>query len=105
MNPISTLLAPPTPPLAATPVAPKPTANHAEAKKVFNDFVGQTFYGQMLKAMRSTVDKPAYFHGGRAEEMFQGQLDQTISEKMAAADGERFSGPMFDQFLSCLNRQ
>ena len=42
----------------------------------------------MLGAMRDTVGKPAYFHGGRAEEVFQNQLDQVLSEHMteAAAD-------------------
>jgi len=104
MNPFSSLLAAP-PQMSSAPAAPPPSPKDAKAKKVFNDFVGQTFYGQMLKAMRSTVDKPAYFHGGRAEEMFQSQLDQTIAEKLAEADGERFSGPMFNQFLANLPRQ
>ena len=67
-------------------------------REAFNDFVGQTFYGQMLSAMRSTVDKPAYFHGGRAEEAFQSQLDQVLAEKMADASAEQFTGPMFDLF-------
>ena len=31
--------------------------------------LGETFYGQMIKAMRSSVGKPAYFHGGRGEEV------------------------------------
>ena len=69
-----------------------------ELREAFNDFVGQTFYGQMLSAMRKTVDKPAYFHGGRAEEIFQGQLDQTLSEHLADATAEYFTGPMVDLF-------
>ena len=59
-------------------------------------FVGEAFYGQMFKAMRSTVPKPAYFHGGRAEEAFQGQLDQTMSEQMTKATASKFADPMFD---------
>ncbi|HEU0068949.1 MAG TPA: hypothetical protein VFQ26_06760, partial [Nitrospiraceae bacterium] len=43
-------------------------------REVFDEFVGQSFYQQLLGAMRKTVNKPAYFHGGRAEEVFQGQL-------------------------------
>ena len=35
----------------------------------------------MLKAMRSTVDKPAYFHGGQAEEVFRSQLDQHLADR------------------------
>ena len=40
----------------------------SEVKKVFQDFVAGTFYGEMMKAMHSTHDKPAYMHGGQAEE-------------------------------------
>jgi peptidoglycan hydrolase FlgJ len=77
-----------------------PQLNPADSKlrEVFDDFVGQTFYGQLLSAMRSTLDKPAYFHGGRAEEAFQAQLDQVMAEKMADATADQFTGPMFDLF-------
>lgn len=66
-----------------------------EVQKAFRDFVGQTFFGQMLKSMRSTLDKPAYFHGGQAEEVFRSQLDQTLSEKMTAASADQIADPMF----------
>ena len=61
--------------------------NARDLKKAYTDFVGKTFFGQMLKAMRSTVDKPAYFHGGQAEEMFRSQLDQHMADAMS--DGQR----------------
>ena len=38
--------------------------------KAFDSFVGETFYGQMLKSMRKTVGKAAYFDGGRARRFF-----------------------------------
>src|SRR5437588_13112641 len=63
----------------------------------FTQFVGQAFFGQMLKAMRSTVGKPAYFYGGRAEEVFQGQLDQTMAEHLTKASASKFAEPMFDR--------
>jgi flagellar protein FlgJ len=71
----------------------------AEVKKAFTDFVGQTMFGQTLASMRKTVDKPAYFHGGRAEEVFQGQLDQVLAEKLTEASAETFAGPMFELFM------
>jgi hypothetical protein len=61
----------------------------------FTQFVGETFFGQMIKAMRSTVGKPAYFHGGRAEEVFQGQLDQALAEHMTKVSAEKVAEPMF----------
>jgi flagellar protein FlgJ len=70
-----------------------------ELKKAFTDFVGQTMFGQTLASMRKTLDKPAYFHGGRAEEVFQGQLDQVLAEKLSEASAETFAGPMFDLFM------
>ena len=66
-----------------------------EFRKVFHQFVGQTLYGQMLKSMRETQQKPAYFHGGRAEEIFQGQLDQVIVDKMTAATSNSLDDAMF----------
>jgi Rod binding domain-containing protein len=69
----------------------------AELREHFTQFVGEAFYGQMLKAMRATVGKPAYFHGGRAEEVFQGQLDQQLAEHLTEATAAKFAEPMFEQ--------
>jgi hypothetical protein len=66
-----------------------------EVHEKFTQFVGETFYGQMIKSMRSTVGKPAYFHGGRAEEVFQGQLDQLMAEHMTEASADTVAEPMF----------
>ncbi len=67
-------------------------------REAFQSFVGETLFGQMLKAARKTQNKPAYFHGGRAEEMFQQQLDQVLAEKIAKTDGGKFSDAMFELF-------
>lgn len=69
-----------------------------DLRETFNRFVGQTFYGQMLSAMRQTVGRPAYFHGGHSEEVFQGQLDQLLSEKLSDASADSFTDPMFELF-------
>lgn len=73
----------------------KGRGSEGELREKFTEFVGQAFFGQMLKAMRSTVGKPAYFHGGRAEEVFQGQLDQTMSEHLTEASASKLAEPMF----------
>ena len=78
-----------------------PQANPVEnpqVREVFEEFVGQTFYGQMLSSMRKTLGKPAYFHGGRGEEVFQGQLDQILAERLSEASASQFTGPMFELF-------
>ena len=87
---------------------PPPNASHqaanqpasAELEAAFTDFVGQTFYGQMLRAMRSSLGKPAYVHGGQAEEIFQTQLDQVLAKKMSDQTGAQFAKPMFARQFS-----
>ena len=68
-------------------------------RETFDQFVGEAFFSQLLSAMRKTVDKPAYLHGGRGEEVFQGQLDQLLADKMTQASAASFSGPMFELFM------
>ncbi len=82
---------------AATQSQPQSVADAEQVHDAFSSFIGETFYGQMMKSMRSTLDKPAYFHGGRAEEMFQSQLDQQLATEWAEQSGERFAEPMFEQ--------
>lgn len=69
-----------------------------ELRKTFQDFVGQTFFSQMIASMRSTQQEPAYFHGGQAEKIFQGQLDQILSEEISKASASEISDPMFKLF-------
>jgi len=77
---------------------PPPRPVSPKLREAFDQFVGETFYGQMLSSMRKTLGKPAYFHGGRAEEIFQGQLDQVVAEQMAKANAQSLTGPMFELF-------
>jgi peptidoglycan hydrolase FlgJ len=67
-----------------------------ELREKFTQFFGETFYGQMIKSLRSSVGKPAYFYGGRAEEAFQSLLDQKLSEHLTESTADRFAGPLFD---------
>ncbi|HZN32837.1 MAG TPA: rod-binding protein [Pirellulaceae bacterium] len=75
-------------------------AASAEFRGAFTDFVGQTFFGELLKQMRETVDKPKFLHGGMGEDIFQSQLDQILVERMTDASGPSFSGPMFDLLMA-----
>ena len=83
---------------AATQDADGNSQDNEELRDAFQSFVGETLFGQMLKAARKTQNKPAYFHGGRAEEMFQQQLDQVLAEKMADSGGGNYSDAMFELF-------
>jgi hypothetical protein len=98
---IGNMMAMQAPRAALEPPAAEPPSLKGEGKELretFDQFVGEAFYGQLLGAMRKTVDKPAYFYGGRAEEIFQGQLDQTLAQEMTKASANTFTGPMFELF-------
>jgi hypothetical protein len=71
-----------------------------QLREAFNDFVGQTFFGELLKQMRSTLDKPTFFHGGMGEEIFQSQLDQILVERMSDTTAQKFADPMYDLLIA-----
>ncbi len=74
----------------------KAAKDDAEVREQFQNILGELLFGQMLKSMRKTVGKAAYFNGGRAEEIFTEQLDQHIARSMSKAQAEQFVGPMYD---------
>ena len=65
--------------------------------EAFDQFVGDTFFRQMLKSLRSTTGKPAFLHGGQAEEIFQSQMDELLITDMVKATQDSFSGDLFKQ--------
>ncbi len=77
--------------------AEKPAESDDEKKfrELLHQFVGQVLFGQMLKSMRATQEKNPYFNGGRAEEIFQGQLDMVLTDKMSKATSKTLSDPMY----------
>ena len=87
------------PPLsAAVPTAAPKSPTAVQTEEAFRDFVGETFFGMMLKSLRTTQGETAYFNGGQAEEMFRGQLDQTIASQLAKSHGDDIAGPMYGAF-------
>ena len=81
----------------SAPTAAQQLDDAKEVQKTFRTFVGESFFGQMLKAMRTTQGKPAYFHGGQAEEMFRSQLDQTLAQEITETSADKIADPMFRQ--------
>ena len=68
-----------------------------ELKRLYQQSIGGTFFRQMMKALRSSTGQAAYFNGGQAEKIFQGQLDELMIEKLSEASGGIFSDAMFEQ--------
>ena len=91
--------------VTAPQAAPAPAAvasRQNELKKVFNEFTAGTFYREMLGALRKGSGKPAYFHGGHAEDVFRAELDRQIADDLAARHGDAFTGPLYDVFAQQL---
>ncbi len=83
---------------------PKTTAansrvENSEERQLFDQYIAGNFFKQMLSAMRKTVDKPAYFHGGKMEEMIQEQfLDPALAENLAKSSAASFTDPMYQLY-------
>ena len=90
----------PTLPTEPQPAAPRSGRGTPELKEAFTDFVGQTFFGELVKQMRSTLNKPAFFHGGMGEDIFQSQLDQHLVERMSQTSAQSFSDPMYHLLMA-----
>ena len=60
-----------------------PEQRKATLRQMCNEVVGVTFFQPMLKAAHNSVFKGKYGHGGRGEEIFQGQLDAQLASSMA----------------------
>ncbi|MBI4580431.1 MAG: rod-binding protein [Planctomycetes bacterium] len=52
-------------------------------RQMANEVVGAAFFGPLLKTAHNSVLKGKYGHGGRGEEIFQGQLDAELARSIA----------------------
>jgi len=55
---------------------------------------------QLVQSMRKTIHKVEMFHGGRAEEMWEGMLDQELTRELAKAGGIGLAKMIYDQMAS-----
>jgi Rod binding domain-containing protein len=80
-------------------LSPNSGADKGDLKSNFQDFVAGTFYKEMLKSLHKMHGKSAYFDGGQAEKIFQGQLDQQTAENLAHSRGSQLSDGLYQAFL------
>ncbi|HVP10116.1 MAG TPA: hypothetical protein VMV94_02900 [Phycisphaerae bacterium] len=59
--------------------------SHKDVRTRVGEFVGSIFYGTLLREAQKSSLKGKYMHGGRGEEVFQGQLNQEIAKKLGRA--------------------
>jgi len=63
----------------------RPADDVAAAREAARQFVGETFFGLLLKEMRESTSKDHLLYGGRGEATLQPQLDQVLIERLAAS--------------------
>jgi Rod binding domain-containing protein len=86
----------PAPTAASLPDPSTAGADDKAAQEKFNSIMGEMVFHEMLKSMRRTVDKPAYLHGGQAEEVFTSRLDQVLAQQLGETHGEQLLGTMYN---------
>jgi Rod binding domain-containing protein len=80
----------------------QPPAGQSEARSALrraaDELVGEVFYGTLLRQMRQSPLKGAYGHGGRGEEVFQGQLDTVLASQAGRARGGEIADALVERF-------
>ena len=69
----------------------------ATARRTAQQFIGETFYGLMLKELRKTTSQEHLLFGGRGEETMQPLLDQYVGQKLAASTQFELSNVMVER--------
>lgn len=82
---------------AAVSTSPITAAQTKEARrKAFGEVVGNIFYGTLMKQMNESKIKGSYFHGGRGEEAFRGQLALELAKRMGQSPSDPVVNRMFE---------
>src|SRR4051812_20826021 len=70
------------------PQADTPDAHHDRLVRQAQQWVGQTFFGVLLKQMRESPFKSHLFEGGRGGQAFSSLYDQKLIEHMSRGAGK-----------------
>lgn len=71
--------------------------NRATAlRRSTGEFVGDIFYGTLLREMQQSKFKTKYLSGGRAEEAFRGQLSMEIAKRIGRSGNDPVARRLFE---------
>jgi len=68
----------------------------SEARKRVGEFVGNIFYGTLIRQMQASKFKTRYLSGGRGEEVFQGQLGLELAQRLGRSVSDPVSNKLFE---------
>jgi|GEM_PF-4155303 len=73
-------------------------------KQAFQQFVGETLFRELVKTMREGTQQTNLMgEDSPASKMFQSQLDETLTQQLAATAGKPLSESLYEQFSLQLN--
>lgn len=64
-------------------------------RALVGDFVGNVFYGTLLRELQNSTIKGKYLHGGRGEDVFRGQLNMELAKRMVRAPNDPIANHMY----------
>lgn len=76
-------------------------AEKADMRRAVGEFVGNAFYGTLIRQMQASSFKTKYLHGGRGEDVFQGQLGMELAQRM----GRSLNNPVADRLFESIERR
>jgi Rod binding domain-containing protein len=76
-----------------------------DIRKLAEQLVAQTFFGTLMRQMRSSVWKSDLMSGGRGGEAFQQMHDQQLVERMGRGAGRKLVDSLVRQLTSDVERQ
>lgn len=69
-------------------------------RKTVGQFVGNAFYGTLLKQVQESKMKGAFGHGGRGEEVFNGQLSMEFAKRI----GQSHNDPLSERLYQSISK-
>lgn len=74
-------------PAPGAPAAPRDAERREALRQRVSEWVGQSFFGQLMKQMRESPFKTDLTSGGRGGEVFASLLDQTLAPRLSRGAG------------------
>lgn len=68
-------------------------------RQAVDEMVGVTFFAPMLKMAHNSAIKGKYGHGGRGEEIFQGQLDLELAKRAGRGMKSGLSETIYNRYV------
>jgi len=87
----------PRPPVPAALGGHRADGDVASARGAARQFVGEAFFGLLLRELRKSTSKEHLLDGGRGEATLQPQLDAVLVERLAASSNFRLADAVVER--------